>query len=723
MGLQDIILQALQMSQQPTRPRQVSPISNLPFQSNNVGLNNQLGMENLIAPPLAFSQAKVVDPYNVMTPNDVLLNNYNDYQEQAKKLGLINDNATKDLNFLIDQTNTELASLPNDVDFKTKLLSAFTGFAGGFTGNQQLSAQANQMVNNSRQTLIDRKKQLADRKFQLQTAKTELNISDQNRVKTQLDKIYENNVLFGRQTADSKMSLETNLILEASKNFYNNQIQDRMDLRQQEEMKFRAGDSFMNGFRLFAGLRLDNAANLATELSNNGDLSKESRDIVDKKLAELNKELDEERKLSIEEKESITRQRKLDAMAGNLPEMVDQSVLEKNLQTIGKNKRLVDMYGKNKGKLGFGRKDVDDAIEKVAAESGIPPYVFYAVAYQESSTSGFNNATSPKGAKGVFQFIPSTGKQYGLNSESDFRDPVKNAQAFASYYKDLEKRYKGDRVLMLAEYNGGINAVNGIRNMRDGGKRTKFVNGKATNIVATVPEETAKYIPLVGGAMNGYEEFATRDPKMVEAIEKNKIKQMEEAGKALEENIKFIETQFNDILYKPAKEIMRDVEGNEVLDRESKVPLERPLSQTERWQRAKAATDASLIRMGYDISDPNLDPRIKNLYTRFFGGSEKTVIPVKTIVESLMSQKKADQTMVTYDESIANVISGKTNIPKEQENEVLIELVKLRNAETLKNYDVKKENETNALKRSAGISNDSKGISIVNTLLDSLIKD
>lgn len=723
MGLQDIILQALQMSQQPTRPRQVSPISNLPFQSNNLGLNNQLGMENLIAPSLAFSQAKVVDPYSVMTPNDVLLNNYNDYQEQAKKLGLINDNATKDLNFLIDQTNTELASLPNDVDFKTKLLSAFTGFAGGFTGNQQLSAQANQMVNNSRATLIDRKKQLADRKFQLQTAKTELNIADQNRVKTQLDKIYENNVLFGRQTADSKMSLETNLILEASKNFYNNQIQDRMDLRQQEEMKFRAGDSFMNSFKLFAGLGLDNAANLATEITNNGDLSKESKLIVQNKLVELNKQAQEDRNRSIEEKEYIITQKKLEAMQGNLPEMVDQSVLEKNLQTIGKKDRLVQNFRKNGGKLGFGKKDVDDAISKVAAESGIPPYVFYGFAMQESG--GRNNATSydKNGkplARGVFQFITSTGQQYGLNNEADFRDPVKNAQAFAQYYKALEKRYKGDRVLMLAEYNGGVNAVNAILNSRDGGKRT--MNSKSSKI-AFLPKETADYIQKVGGDLNGYEEFATRDPKMVEAIEKNKLKQMEDAGKALEENIKFIQTQFNDIMYKPAKEIMRDAEGNEVLDRESKVPLERPLSQTERWQRAKNATDESLIRMGYNISDPNLDPRIKNLYTRFFGGSEKTVIPVKTIVESLMSQKKADQTMVTYDESIANVINGKTNIPKEQENEVLIELVKLRNAETLKNYDVKKENETNALKRSAGISNDSKGISIVNTLLDSLIKD
>lgn len=720
MGLQDIILQALQMSQQPTRPRQVSPLSNLPFQSNNLGLNNQLGMENIIAPPLAFSQPKVVDPYSLMTPNDVVLKNYADFQNQAKELGLVNDNATKELNFLIDQTNTELASLPNDVDFKSKLLAAFTGFAGGFTGNQQLVAQSNQMVNNSRQMLLDRKKQLADRKFELQTAKTKLNIEDQNRVKTHLDKLHENNVLFGRQTADSRMSLQTNLILEASKNFYNNQIQDRMDLRQQEEMKFRAGDNFMNSFKLFASLGLDNAADLATEITNNGDLSKESKLIVTNRLKELNKQAEEDRNRSIEEKEFINTQRKLEAMAGNLPEMVDQTVLEKNLQTIGKRDRLVKNFRNNGGKLSFNVKDVDDAIAKVAAESGIPPYVFYAVAMQESSGAGFNKATSPKGAKGVFQFIPSTGAMYGLNTESDFRDPVKNAQAFAQYYRALEKRYKGDRVLMLAEYNGGVNAVNAILNSRDGGKRT--MNSKSKKI-AFLPKETADYIQKVGGDLNGYEEFATRDPKMLAEIEKNKLKQLEEAGKKLDADIVFIEEQFNTAMFKPAKEIMRDAEGNEVLDRESKVPLERPLSQTERWQRAKQIVDSALIARGYDISDPNLDPRIKNLYTRFFGGTEKTKIPTKTIVENLMSQKKADQTMPDYDETIANILNGKINLPKENQEEVLLELVRLRNAETLKNYDVKKENETNALKRSAGISNDSKGISIINTLFDSLVKD
>jgi soluble lytic murein transglycosylase-like protein len=75
--------------------------------------------------------------------------------------------------------------------------------------------------------------------------------------------------------------------------------------------------------------------------------------------------------------------------------------------------------------------------------------------------SRFNpNAGSNMGAQGIGQIMPKyfTGK-YGLNTAADFRDPVKSIEAGAAIMGEITRRYNGDQVLALAEYNGGKGAV------------------------------------------------------------------------------------------------------------------------------------------------------------------------------------------------------------------------------------------------------------------------
>lgn len=117
-------------------------------------------------------------------------------------------------------------------------------------------------------------------------------------------------------------------------------------------------------------------------------------------------------------------------------------------------------------------------------------------------------AVSRVGAKGMWQFMYSTAKMYGLQIDSfvDERcDPVKSAEAAAQYLKDAYKIF-GDWNLAIASYNCGAGNVNkAIR--RSGGKRGFW------DIWPYLPRETRGYGPAFVGAlytMTYYKEHGIR---------------------------------------------------------------------------------------------------------------------------------------------------------------------------------------------------------------------
>ncbi len=63
--------------------------------------------------------------------------------------------------------------------------------------------------------------------------------------------------------------------------------------------------------------------------------------------------------------------------------------------------------------------------------------------YQAESGGG-KNLYSPAGAEGPFQFMPSTGQQYGLNTTNDRLDFNKSSDAAAHYLSDLLIKFNGD---------------------------------------------------------------------------------------------------------------------------------------------------------------------------------------------------------------------------------------------------------------------------------------
>lgn len=109
-------------------------------------------------------------------------------------------------------------------------------------------------------------------------------------------------------------------------------------------------------------------------------------------------------------------------------------------------------------------------------------------------------ATSNVGAKGIWQFMPVTGKEYGLeiNSLVDERcDPRLSTQAACKYLKRMYQAY-GDWTLAIASYNTGPGNVNKAI-IRAGGDPKNF-KGSFWDVYDYLHEQTRQYVPLYMGA-------------------------------------------------------------------------------------------------------------------------------------------------------------------------------------------------------------------------------
>ena len=124
-------------------------------------------------------------------------------------------------------------------------------------------------------------------------------------------------------------------------------------------------------------------------------------------------------------------------------------------------------------------------IKKMFSDSGVPEDI----AYLPLIESGFNPlAYSRKKAAGMWQFIPSTGKVYGL--QKDFwvdqrRDFIASTKAAISYFKKLYNQFN-DWHIALASYNCGENSM--CRALAKSSVKNYWSLSK-------LPKETRHYVP------------------------------------------------------------------------------------------------------------------------------------------------------------------------------------------------------------------------------------
>ena len=126
--------------------------------------------------------------------------------------------------------------------------------------------------------------------------------------------------------------------------------------------------------------------------------------------------------------------------------------------------------------------------EDILAKHDLP----YELCYMPVIESALNpQARSHMGATGLWQFMPATGKKYGLeiNSLVDERmDPIQSTEAACLFLKNLYAIFQ-DWNLVIAAYNCGPGNVNKAIH-RAGGKRDFW------SIYPYLPSETRGYLPI-----------------------------------------------------------------------------------------------------------------------------------------------------------------------------------------------------------------------------------
>jgi soluble lytic murein transglycosylase-like protein len=99
---------------------------------------------------------------------------------------------------------------------------------------------------------------------------------------------------------------------------------------------------------------------------------------------------------------------------------------------------------------------VSKAIHRSAARHGVDARLVAAVAAIESGQDP--SAVSNKGAIGLMQLMPGTGRTYGVIPQ-ELRDPERNVEAGTRHLKALLAQYQGNWALALAAYNAGTHAI------------------------------------------------------------------------------------------------------------------------------------------------------------------------------------------------------------------------------------------------------------------------
>ncbi len=252
-------------------------------------------------------------------------------------------------------------------------------------------------------------------------------------------------------------------------------------------------------------------------------------------------------------------------------------------------------------------------------------------------------------ASGIWQFIPSTGKIYGLKQNWWYdgrRDVYASTQAALKYLENLNREFKGNWLHALAAYNSGSGTVRrAIRNNKKRGKPTDFWSLK-------LPKETQAYVPkllalkrlIADPAAHGISLNCVDDMPYFEAVDINAQLDLAMAADMAEldlDKLYQLNPAFNHWATAPygPHRLLIPVDQAQVFKQNLALV---PESERIKWKRHKIKEGQTLSHIAdrYSVSVKSLK-RLNNLRSTHIRAGRYLVIPVS-------SRKLSDYNLTAY---------------------------------------------------------------------------
>ena len=168
----------------------------------------------------------------------------------------------------------------------------------------------------------------------------------------------------------------------------------------------------------------------------------------------------------------------------DLPLAVNDSVLQYlSFFTTTKGRGVVERGLERRGRY-------ETMIRQVLREEGVPEDLIYLA---QAESAFLPEAVSRAGARGIWQFMPFRGRQYGLDRTyyiDERSDPEKATHAAAQHMRDLYDMF-GDWYLVMAAYNSGPgNVVKAVQ-------RTGYADFWEIQRRNALPKQTRNYVPII----------------------------------------------------------------------------------------------------------------------------------------------------------------------------------------------------------------------------------
>jgi len=147
-------------------------------------------------------------------------------------------------------------------------------------------------------------------------------------------------------------------------------------------------------------------------------------------------------------------------------------------------------------------------VDTISWNYGVDAALVRAVIKTESN---FNRwAVSNRGALGLMQLIPDTGRRYGVR---DFFDPQQNVDGGVRYLRFLLDKFNGNLDLSLAAYNAGENLVERLGRVPPIPETTTYVH----KVRAIYKQKATSHAPASTTAIAAKKEPAKQEPPKPEA--------------------------------------------------------------------------------------------------------------------------------------------------------------------------------------------------------------